>query len=65
MYQKYSNRNNLLYGGVNGIKRKKIKLLKLLKEVSIKVRDALKYRGDDVEIPASHWMIMSVLEQKW
>lgn len=45
------------------LREKKIKLLKLLKEVSIKVRDALKYRGDDVEIPASHWMIMSVLDK--
>ena len=45
------------------LREKKIRLLKLLKEVSIKVRDALKYRGDDVEIPASHWMTMSILDK--
>jgi len=45
------------------LREKKIRLLRLLKEVSIKIREALKYRGDDVEIPASHWMVMSILDK--
>jgi DNA-binding MarR family transcriptional regulator len=45
------------------LREKKIKLLKLLKEVSIKVKDALRYRDDNVKIPASHWMLMNVLDK--
>ncbi|ADQ08124.1 transcriptional regulator, MarR family [Caldicellulosiruptor hydrothermalis 108] len=45
------------------LREKKIRLLRLLKEVSIKIREALKYRGDEVEIPASHWMMMSILDK--
>ncbi|ADQ03743.1 regulatory protein MarR [Caldicellulosiruptor owensensis OL] len=45
------------------LREKKIKLLKLLKEVSIKVKDALRYRDDNVNIPASHWMLMNVLDR--
>ncbi len=46
-----------------GTNEKKIKLLKLLRQISLKVKDALKYKGDDIQIPASDWMVMSVLDK--
>ncbi len=45
------------------LREKKIRLLRLLKEVSVKIKEALKYRGDKVEIPAPHWMIMAMLDE--
>ena len=45
------------------LREKKIRLLRLLKEVSVKIKEALKYRGDEVEIPAPHWMIMAMLDE--
>ncbi|WAM31717.1 MarR family winged helix-turn-helix transcriptional regulator [Caldicellulosiruptor naganoensis] len=45
------------------LREKKIRLLRLLKEVSVKIKEALKYRRDEFEIPAPHWMIMAMLDE--
>ncbi|BCS82246.1 MarR family winged helix-turn-helix transcriptional regulator [Anaerocellum diazotrophicum] len=45
------------------LREKKIRLLRLLKEVSVKIKEALKYKRDEFEIPAPHWMIMAMLDE--
>lgn len=45
------------------LREKKIRFLRLLKEVLVKIKEVLKYRGDKVEIFVFYWMIMVMFDE--